>query len=288
MIVVRNIASLRATRDRWVVSLGRFDGVHLGHQAVIARLAELARSEAASPLVVNFLDGHPAALGSLRQRMDQLAALDVAALCIQRRPGHTRMDVQLQEIVAALHRDLDGLTFVTGASDAPALVSAAQAHRAHVEAVPVVAVDGDPVSSDAIRARIAVGDLAQAERMLGRAYTVAGRVVHGLHRGRTLGFPTANLRVRGLQLPPDGVYAVRFRAGTRVHDGVANLGLNPTFADVERSLETHLFDFDGDLYGRHAEVTFVAHLRGERKFSGIEALVEQVGIDCAEAKRLLS
>jgi len=157
-----------------------------------------------------------------------------------------------------------------------------------LEIVAAVEVDGETVSSSRIRAAISRGELERAARMLGRPYAVAGRVVQGLRRGHSLGFPTANLRPRGLQLPPNGVYAVRVRVGGEERRAVANLGFNPTFGNQERTLEAHLLDFDGDLYGMMIEVTFVAFLRGERKFPNVDALAEQIGVDIAAARRLLS
>jgi riboflavin kinase/FMN adenylyltransferase len=130
------------------------------------------------------------------------------------------------------------------------------------------------------------GDLAGAARGLGRDHAVSGRVIHGHHRGGPLGIPTANIRVRGVQLPPDGVYAVRAGVEDREWRGVANIGFNPTFGNRARSVETHLLEFDGDLYGRRLAIAFVAHLRGERKFESVDALVAQIRADIAVARRV--
>lgn len=288
MIVVRNVSSLLSRQRSWVISLGRFDGIHRGHQAVVNRLMQVARDGAGAAAVLTTVDGNNAALGCLRQRTQQLAVTGIDALCLVRQssPGTSRSVAG--ELLAALPRELRVQAFVVGAVDAPAFRSESHGRRAHLEAVPMAVVDGDLVTSDGVRALVAAGDLERAGQMLGRPYAVGGRVVHGVHRGRQLGFPTANVRVRGLQLPPNGVYAVRFRIGSRVCDAVANLGFNPTFANVERLLETHVLDFDADLYGCYVEVAFVAYLRGERKFAGIEGLIEQIRIDCAEARRVLS
>jgi riboflavin kinase/FMN adenylyltransferase len=177
---------------------------------------------------------------------------------------------------------------IVGALDARAFAPLLRTTGIPIERIPPIVVDEVSVTSEAIRSFLAEGNLTRVEQLLGRRYAVCGRVVHGFHRGKSLGFPTANVRVRGLALPPNGVYAVRVRCEARVYDAVANLGLKPTFADVERSLEAHVFDFDGDLYGRFAEVAFVAFLRRERKFSSVQALVEQIRTDCAEARRRLS
>ncbi len=144
------------------------------------------------------------------------------------------------------------------------------------------------VSSSAVRRAVAGGDLDAAAAMLGRRFGVCGRVVPGHRRGGAIGFPTANLRPGGLQLPPDGVYAVRVWAQGRWWGGVANLGPKPTFGDFERTLEAHIFDFAGDLYRRHIHVAFVRRLRGERRFPSPAALAEQIRRDADEARDILA
>jgi riboflavin kinase/FMN adenylyltransferase len=157
-----------------------------------------------------------------------------------------------------------------------------------VEVVSPVKAGGLMVSSSAIRQAVREGDLDAAERMLGRRYGVEGRVVPGHRRGKGLGFPTANLRVRGLQLPPDGVYAVRVVVTGRAVPAVANLGFNPTFGDCDRALEAHLLDFEGDLYNSRVEINFVQRLRGEERFANPDELARQIERDVAFARRVLS
>ena len=147
---------------------------------------------------------------------------------------------------------------------------------------------GQGVSDKVVRAYLAAGDLTTAALALGRDYSVEGRIVHGHHRGAAIGIPTANLRIRGVQLPPDGVYAVRARVGGERLDGVANIGFNPTFGDRQRSVETHLLDFDRDVYGQRLEVSFVRCLRRERKFPDVRALIEQIRRDIDTARRLFA
>ncbi len=156
-----------------------------------------------------------------------------------------------------------------------------------VHSVAAVALDGRPISSTRIREAIRQGDFAAAGRMLGRAYSLAGDVIQGDGLGRQLGFPTANLDVTGLVLPPTGVYAIRAQLGDQSHCGVMNVGFRPTLAKAEPSLhvEAHLLDFTGDLYGQELEVTFVAKLRDERKFASAAELREQIARDIAEARR---
>lgn len=284
MIVARHVSSLRSMGLPWVVTVGTFDGVHVGHQAVLNRLTCVARDTRATALVVTEVteDG---ALACFRQRVDMMRALGVDVVCFVRRHEHGHGQRRLWE---TLPHKLPIQAHIVGAATAFDALPTARDSPVRMERVPMVAIDGAVVTTARISALIVEGHLEEARRCLGRHYTVGGRVIHGQHRGRRLGFPTANLRVEGLQLPPNGVYAVRFSLAGHVHTGVANLGINPTFGGSARSLETHVFDFDGDLYGRYAEVAFVSYLRGERKFAGVDALLEQIRSDCAEARRLLS
>jgi riboflavin kinase/FMN adenylyltransferase len=165
----------------------------------------------------------------------------------------------------------------------------ARQHGFAVEVVPPVAIGEHTVSSSAVRSALAAGDVAHASVLLGRPHTLVGRVRHGDHRGSTIGFATANAFPRGGMLPPDGVYAVRVGIGDEppTRPGVANLGTNPTFGAVGRRLETHLFDFTGDLYGRRIQVALEQRLRGEVKFASVPELVAQIRKDAASAREVL-
>lgn len=158
-----------------------------------------------------------------------------------------------------------------------------------VEIVPPVAIGEHTVSSSAVRRALHAGDVAHAERLLGRPHTLVGLVRHGDHRGATIGFPTANVFPRGGMLPPNGVYAVRVGIDDEApsRPAVANLGTNPTFGSVGRRLETHLFDFDGDVYGRRLRIALAQRLRGEVKFPSVPELVAQIRKDAAAAREVL-
>jgi riboflavin kinase/FMN adenylyltransferase len=152
-----------------------------------------------------------------------------------------------------------------------------------------VLVGGERVSSSAVRSALAAGELPRAAGLLGRPYSMRGRVVAGQRLGRELGYPTANLRLERRRVPLGGIYAVRVRGiGEAVREGVASLGTRPTVGGVEPLLETHVFDFDGDLYGRELEVEFVQKIRDEAKFDGLEALVAQMNVDARDARRILA
>jgi len=153
---------------------------------------------------------------------------------------------------------------------------------------PVAAGDGEQVSSTRLRTLLQAGDMPRARALLGRSYALRGRVVVGDRRGRTLGFPTANLHLRaGLLLPPDGVYAVGVEVDGRAHEGVLNIGVRPTFAGRRRTIEVHLLDFSGDLYRRWLVVKLIERLRGEEAFSGPEALRVAIARDVERARRVL-
>ena len=156
--------------------------------------------------------------------------------------------------------------------------------------VPAVQIDGEIVSSTAIRAAVEAGDLARAARLLGRDYSILGTVQHGDHLGRTLGFRTANLSAHNEQFPPNGVYAVTAQWRGRALKGVVNIGIRPTVATAsgQRVLELHLFDLNEELYGEDIEVTFRARLRAEQKFPSLDALKAQIATDSAEARRILA
>lgn len=288
------------------VTLGNFDGVHLGHQEVLRRL--LLQSEAAGALSVAVtFHPHPSSvlaparaplhLTDLRQRLLRLAETGVQRLILQRFSRRFSEISAERFVTDFLVRGLRAKVVVIGhnvgfgrkrAGDARLLERLGREHGFRVEVVPPVQVAHHIVSSSAIRAAIASGDLPLAEKMLGRPYEVGGRVVHGHHRGKGLGIATANLRVSRIQLPPDGVYATRIRLGAKRLSGVTNIGLNPTFGDTERAVEVHLFDFYEEIYGRRIDVVLVKRLRGEVKFPNPDALVAQIRRDIDEARHVLN
>jgi riboflavin kinase/FMN adenylyltransferase len=176
-----------------------------------------------------------------------------------------------------------------GEASAATLRAAGERLGFGVEVVAPVLVDGERVSSSAVRRALAAGEMPRAAGLLGRPYSMRGRVVAGQRLGRELGYPTANLRLERRHVPLGGIYAVRVRGiGDAVRDGVASLGTRPTVGGVEPLLETHVFDFDGDLYGRELEVEFVQKIRDEAKFDGLETLVAQMNVDARDARRILA
>ncbi len=253
-----------------VVAVGAFDGMHLGHQRVLHRLAERGRDLAAETIVALGVPARgTAALMGTRQRLASLIerGIDRAILV-------TPDDVVDARRVAA-H---------VGASVLVSGRRLAGNSSCQVDEVDSVQIDGERVDSAKVHAALLAGDLGAARARLGRDPAVHGRIVLGFRRGTPLGIPTANLRVRDLALPPDGVYAVRARLEGRELIGAANIGFNPTFGNRTRSVETHLLDFAGDVYGQRLEIAFVLRLRGEQKFDGLDALLRQIRADIAATR----
>jgi riboflavin kinase/FMN adenylyltransferase len=284
------------------LALGVFDGVHVGHQEVIARAVQAAAREGGLAGLLTF-DPHPIRVISPSKAPSALLeTLDHKARVVRDLGVELfiplRFDLEFAKVEAA--------EFITRLSNAPVktlavgedwrfghnrsgdvrFLAAEGAIRGfRLEAVPPIMHDGERISSSRIRQAIRDGNLSDAEIMLGRPYTVSGQVIEGRKLGRTLGFPTANLATGSLQLPPDGVWAVQsVTRDATAQIGVANLGLRPTVDGNHRLLEVHLLDFAGDLYGQHLEIRFVKHLRQELKFPSLEALQTQIERDAREAR----
>ena len=284
------------------VALGNFDGVHLGHAAVI----DVARAPGRTLACLTF-EPHPreffrpadppfrltlpperaAALGQLGvQRIFELP-FDAA---LSQLPAEAFVRQVLVEGLG-VSRVACGPDFVFGhrrGGDVALLRRLAEAHGFELAvAPPAMAADGTPVSSTAVRQALAAGDLARAHALLGRDYVIAGEVVHGDKLGRTLGYPTANIPLGRLQAPRHGIYAVSAEIdGVRV-PGVANVGVRPTVRETPPTLEAFFFDFAADLYGRRLAVRLHAFLRPEKRFPTIAAMVEQIAVDVLDARRLL-
>ncbi len=293
----------RAARPHHL-ALGVFDGVHLGHQAVHARALAGRDREGGTCGVLTF-DPYPIrVLAPAKAPRRLLASLDHKAEILERlgvdfllalpfdlaRAGQEAEDFAREIAAAEVRTVAVGEDWRFGKArqgDVALLARLAGTLGFRLDAVAPVMMEGERISSTRIRQAIRDGNLAAAARMLGRPYTVEGRVAEGRKLGRQIGFSTANVERGEEQFPPDGVWAVRARAGENCFRGVANLGLRPTVDGENRSLEVHLFDFSGDLYGQVLEVEFVSFLRGERKFASLEELKAQIGRDAEQAMYLL-
>jgi riboflavin kinase/FMN adenylyltransferase len=297
VLMLRHLEELAGLDEPLHLALGVFDGVHLGHRAVIAAAVQAARREGGMAGLLTF-HPHPIRviapgkapammLTTLGQKMDLAGGLGIeffVALNFDAEMAAMEAADFLGRLCRAEVRTIavgEDWRFGRGRSgDVAFLRAESQRHGYRLVAVPPVMAEGDRISSTRIRQAIRDGNLAAAERMLGRAYAVRGEVLKGARLGHQLGFPTANLAVAELQVPPDGVWAVR----ARINHGdwmpaVANLGLRPTVGGEQRLLEVHVLDFAKDLYGCDIEVEFLCHLRGERKFSGLDELKAAIARD---------
>jgi len=289
------------------VTVGNFDGVHRGHQALVSATLEAAREMEGRAVVLTF-DPHPArvlfpdslpsALMTPRQKAEILAELGVKALAVlpftaavaALSPEAFVRDVLLQALRA--RKVVVGETFRFGrgrAGDVAVLRRLGRELGFEVDSLPPVLEGGAPVSSSRVRDALAAGDVALARELLGRPFFVDGRVVRGEGRGRGLGIPTANLETENETLPGGGVYAGYCRlARGAVVPSVVNLGRRPTFGAGGLALEAHLLDFEGDLYGAALRLEFHHRLREERRFESVPALLAQIGDDVSRARLLLS
>lgn len=289
------------------VTIGNFDGVHIGHQRLIARVRDRAAGlDLASvavtfePHPVRFFTGQktPPFITSYEQRAELIADLGIEyLLCLEF--NHSLAQMPPEEfvrriLVEHLHaRELiigHDYAFGKGRQGNYELLRAlGETWGFGVERMDPVTADGVVVSSTCIRKLIESGDVWAARPLLGRFYCVPGTVIHGRGRGgRLLGFPTANLQPAGELFPKTGVYCCWAELHGRIHQAMANVGYNPTFGNDDLSVEVHVLDLNEDLYGQHLTVNFVRRLRGERKFSGLEELKEQIGRDVAQGRTILA
>lgn len=279
-----------------VISIGNFDGVHVGHRALLTRMAELARASGAPAVVVTFFP--PAKvfftgsdyLSSAEEKLillEEFGPAEVIVVPFDKEFRQTSKD----EFLAALAA-LSPTAFVVGSDfrfgKGRAGGVSDLAELAPVEPFQLVSVDGEAVGSSRIRELLAAGDVAAANRLLGAPYMAHGRVVKGVARGITLGYPTANLRLSPRKALPPGVFAVTVDTHGGTFGGMANVGSRPTFPDDPPSLEVNLFGFTGDLYGQPITVRFRAKLRDQVRFGSPEELTAQLAADAVAAKRVLA
>ena len=307
MELIRGLYNLRAHQRPCAATIGNFDGVHCGHQAVIRTLQQAAVERSLPPLGITFEpqpreyfqpEEAPPRLSRLREKLLAMSLYGVErVLCLRfntHLAGLTADEFIRQVLVDGLgiRYLLVGDDFRFGrdrAGNFDLLQQAGVQYGFDVAAMDTVDIGGDRVSSTRVRALLAFGELAGAAELLGRPFTLCGRVAHGDKRGRTIGFPTANIHLFRHLAPLTGVYAVEMRwAGAQAHRGVANIGRRPTVEGTRLQLEVHLFDFDGDLYGRQVEVGFISKLRDEQRFESFDALQAQIRQDAAQARAVFT
>ena len=305
-LVIRDNTPMTAVPRGAVVAMGNFDGVHLGHRAVIAAALKMGRTHNRPALALTF-EPHPRRFFSPNTPQFRLTdeAAKLRLLAGTGLDGAVIMTFDKQRAVTTaqdfIHHELIGRLGISGIAvgydfhfgkgrvGSPSLlINEAPGLGIDVDVQPHVDIDERPVSSSAIRMALAEGQIADATAMLGGPWFVTGDVIHGEKRGRELGYPTANIRLDGNCGLKHGIYAVRVGRQEKRLDGVASFGRRPTFDNGAPLLEIFLFDFKGDLYGESLDVAFIDFIREELKFSSVEALVRQMDDDSARARAALA
>jgi riboflavin kinase/FMN adenylyltransferase len=306
-LVFRDAAGPSLAPGGSVACVGAFDGVHLGHRALLGRVVERARDENRTAIAISFepipreffARGTPVPrLASVREKIERIGDADIDRLLLLRFDAKLA-SMSAEDFVARVLRERCGVREVWVGADFrfghKRLGDVAMLERLGAEqgfatrTLSDITIDGKRVSSSAIRAHLAAGEFDDASHLLGRPFSIAGHVVRGQQLGRKLGYPTANIRLGRRVSPVGGIFAVRVHGVEReALAGVASLGVRPTVNGTEPLLEAHLFDFDGDLYGRRIDVEFVAKLRDEVKFADLDAMVRQIDRDAEEARAILA
>ncbi len=308
MKIYSDLADIESPFYRAALTIGNFDGVHLGHQALFRKVVEISRRTGGDKVALTFHphpmkvlrpDNPPKLISTLEQKVELIMASGIdhlVCLPFTREFARTTASDFVEDI---LWRRLGVLDLVVGydyacgrgrEGDIEFLKRQGELLGFRVHVVPPVSVDGKIVSSTAIRELVKQGQMREVRKMLGRYYQIRGVVRKGKKRGGpVVGFPTANLTINREDLcPKPGVYAVQVIHGESCYSGVINIGYNPTFGDNKLGAEVHIFDFNKDIYGHEIKVNLVSRIRDEKKFSGPEELAAQITADIKRAKRLLS
>ncbi len=306
MKLLRRFSSCENLTGGSVVTIGNYDGVHLGHQALLSQVVDQSRRLSLPSCVMSFepmpreffgAADSPGRLSTWRERfqMLRLSGIDVlyltpfSAAFAALTPAQFVRDVLVQKLHVKLLYVGDDFRFGkrrSGGIDELRQMSDTFGYQ--LAQLPSECVGGERVSSSLIRDSLLAGNLEKAARLLGRPYSMSGRVIHGQRLGRTLGFPTANIHPRRNSLPMSGIFAVRVSGGDLSNaSGVANLGFRPTVGGGDALLEVNVFDFSGNLYGERLDVDFVAKLRDEEHFDSLDDMVVQMHVDAAEARAIL-
>jgi riboflavin kinase / FMN adenylyltransferase len=306
MRVVRGLQGLDPPFANTIVTIGNFDGVHLGHREIFRRVVAKARALGGLATVVTF-EPHPLKVLAPMQaprllntyqekeRLIEASCIDLLVTLpfdqkLSKMPAREFIEEVLVQGLGVRHLII-GYDYAFGFNregDADFLRELGQEHDYTVEVLGAVLQGDEVFSSTGVRHRLAAGNVAGVVKFLGRHFTLEGEVVHGAQRGAQLGFPTANLVTEKEILPRPGVYAVKVKFADRMYDGVMNIGFNPTFGLERISLEVHLLDFSQDIYGETLRVYFIERLRDELIFSSVAALARQISEDIARARSILA
>jgi riboflavin kinase/FMN adenylyltransferase len=289
-----------------VVTIGVFDGLHLGHRAIIqlvltqaekSNLSSLVFAFHPSPLALLAPEKCPPALTALPKKIEILQQLGVDIVVFARFDAYLQQMSPDDFVQLVLLQSLHAKQVVVGydwrfgkgrTGNPELLKQLGERYKFGVTIVGPTQLHGAPVHSTRIREAISNGELDLTAQLLGRRYSIMGEVITGEGRGRQLGFPTANINPGDQMLPPNGVYAIRAKLEGRLFDGVLNMGTRPTFGELKFQIESHLFDFEGMVYGKTIEIFFIQKIRDERAFPNPEALSHQIQQDVAKAKEILN
>ncbi len=288
-----------------LLTIGVFDGVHLGHQRLIAELTGQARQLKLLAGVVTFRQ-HPEDLFATGKKLPFLTDMKKRTGLLKDEGVDFIITLSFNKELAALsarkfmellqkHLKMRGLVigedFALGKNregDTDAIRQTGKEMGFSVTVVPPLKINGEVVSSTALRKALAAGDIKKVRELTGRGFSLRGKVVEGTGRGEGLGFPTANMDIKsGQALPPDGVYVGLTRANGKVYQSMTNIGRNPTFGDMERTVESYLVDYRGDLYGKELQLEIIARLRDEKKFASTIELKKQIALDVIQGKKIL-
>jgi riboflavin kinase/FMN adenylyltransferase len=304
MQIISNLEELG--RPAPVVALGNFDGVHLGHQAILRSALERARDLDGSAFALTFdplpakvlaPDRAPRLILTGADKAELLAKSGIDGVIVLSFTLALSRLTPREFAQKYLHERIRARAVVVGhnvsfghqrAGNAATMETLGQEFGFATIIVGPVALEGTEVSSTGVREAIAAGDLRRAARMLGRPHFISGPVVHGRERGRTIGFPTANIEPRTECTPPDGVYATRIVLKDGAYGSITNIGMRPTFAEPARTFEAHIFDFDRDIYGEEVRLELYERIRPERKFSSAAELAQQIAADLKRAREILA
>ncbi|BCG46902.1 FMN adenylyltransferase/Riboflavin kinase [Citrifermentans bremense] len=305
MVIFRSISDIKEKLRHPAVTIGNFDGVHLGHREIFRRVRERAEEMGGVSVVVTFVP-HPLKVVPSHKEVRLITTRREKEFLIESAGIDYLLEIPFDREFAAVsaadfvqkvlvdaigvERLVIGYDYAFGRGregDVQLLREMGKRHGYSVEVLEPISNGATVYSSTKVRGMVSAGDVEGVVGVLGRHYAITGTVVHGHQRGRGLGFPTANLATEKDLLPAGGVYAVKVCIGSELLDGACNIGTNPTFGDGSLSLEVFLFDVDRDLYGREITVFFIARLREERRFDGLEALKEQIALDVTRCREIL-
>lgn len=305
MQIYYNLEDIPVLNRDSVVTFGVFDGLHLGHQAVIRQVVEDATARDLSNTVLAFYP-HPMAflspercppiLTPRQKRLELLEELGVEIAVFVRFDAYLAQMPPITFVEAVLIGKLRARQVIVGyacqfgknrAGNAEVLQSLGAQSNLDVTIMPPTLVEGRPVHSTRVREAVIQGELELAALLLKRPHSIIGKIVRGDGRGRRLGYPTANIHAENQIYPPNGVYAIRAKLEDKLYGGILNIGVRPTVDGLNFQVEAHLFNFDEDVYGREIEIFFIKKIRDERKFADIESLVEQIGQDVEIAQSIL-